>query len=103
MRYGQAVLDPVRDVKRQRILREIKTLAKPNLSGDQPVVSRYASLRGARLLAQLGDPPCLGTRVRAALLDHDQLTLAALLAAVVGEVFVGATHDFSVHRTGDPA
>jgi hypothetical protein len=28
MRYGQAVLDPVRDVKRQRILREIKTLAK---------------------------------------------------------------------------
>src|SRR5439155_1129992 len=43
MRYGQAVLDPVRDVKRQRILREIKTLAKPNPPGDQPLVSRCAT------------------------------------------------------------
>src|SRR5205814_7980289 len=102
MRYGQAVLDPVRDVKRQRILREIKTLAKPNLSGDQPVVSRCASLRGARLL-QFGDPPCLGPRDRAALLDHDQITLAALVFLVVGVVFLRASDDFSVHRMGDAA
>src|SRR5256885_16910049 len=103
MRYGQAVLDPVRDVKRQRILREIKTLAKPNLSGDQPVVSRCASLRGARLLDQFGDPPCLGPRDRAALLDHDQITLAALVFLVVGVVFLRASDDFSVHRMGDAA
>src|SRR5256885_10302439 len=103
MRYGQAVLDPVRDVKRQRILREIKTLAKPNLSGDQPLVSRCARLRGARLLDQFGDPPCLGPRDRAALLDHDQITLAALVFLVVGVVFLRASHDLSVHRMGDAA
>src|SRR5206468_8685324 len=56
--------------------------------GDQPLVSWCANLRGARLLDQFGDPPCLGPRDRAALLDHDQITLAALVFLVVGVVFL---------------
>src|SRR6266571_4091240 len=103
MRYGQAVLDPVRAVKRQRILREIKTFAKPNLSGDRPFVSGRANLRGPRLLDQLGDPPCLGPGDRAALLDHDQIALAALVLLIVGVVFLRAGHDLSIHRMGDAA
>src|SRR2546426_720669 len=103
MRYGQAVLDPVRDVKRQRILREIKTLAKPNLPETRPSLRGARTLRGPYLLDQLGDPPRLGPGERAALLDHDQITLTALVFFVVGVVLLRASHDLSVHRMGDAA
>src|SRR6266571_1131702 len=43
MRYGQAVLDPVRDVKRQRILREISREIGPSFQGARTYAARAFS------------------------------------------------------------
>src|ERR1041385_657321 len=103
MRYGQAVLDPVRDGKGSDFYAKSNPLPSQIHREISPSFRGARNLRGARLLDQFGDPPCLGPRDRAALLDHDQITFAALVFLVVRVVFLRASDDLSVHRMGDAA
>src|SRR5258706_2961185 len=97
MRYGQAVLDPVRDVKGSEFYAKSKPL--PSL---KPLRSQIR-LRRPCLLDQFGDPPCLGPGNGAALFDQHQIAFAALVLFVMGMVLLRAGHDLSIHRMGHAA